>query len=92
MIFSHKNLNSSINQESDSWLLGVFGQHLKETSQIDEFQNEERYDALSTDYKANSFAGFGAIEQSINESTSLGSTIRLEYRFTEYEDSNLKIL
>lgn len=81
---------SSASQESDSWLLGVFGQHLKENSQIDEFQNEVRYDELSTNYKADSLAGFAAVERSLNQSISIGSTLRAEHRSTDYIDSNLK--
>lgn len=89
-MFSQEFRLSSAEDQKNNWLLGVFGQHLKETSQIDEFQNEEIYDNLSTDYEADSFAGFAAIEEGITDTISVGSTIRVEHRSTSYLDSNQK--
>ena len=70
-----------------SWLGGVFGQHMTEGSRIQQFQDGERYELIDTDYHAEAFAGFGAVEVPLVNSLFAGLTGRSERRNTDFSDS-----
>lgn len=86
--FSQEFRVGSKDDATHNWLIGFFGQHLKETSRIEEFQDEHRFDDLSSEYRADSYAVFAALEEPIDEELSVGATLRSEHRETEYTDSN----
>lgn len=89
-VFSQEFRLESLKEERDSWLIGLFGQHLDENSRIEEFSNEEKYRDLSTDYRADTLAAFAAIEKPLDAKFSVGSSLRVEQRDTAYEDSNFQ--
>jgi outer membrane receptor protein involved in Fe transport len=76
-----------VHGEDVRWLGGVFLQRLTEESVTTQSANDEPYDSLITDYRANTFAGFGQYEVPLGNATAVTFGGRVEHRRTGYDDS-----
>ena len=69
------------------WLGGIFLQRLTEESVITQLANNEPYDSLLTEYRANTLAAFGQYEVPLGNATAVTFGGRAEHRRTDYNDS-----
>jgi iron complex outermembrane receptor protein len=73
--------------ENWRWVGGLYGQRLMEDTTTDQLSNSEVYDAVSSDYSANTGAVFGDVEAPLGNGTSLSTGLRFEQRNARYEDT-----
>jgi iron complex outermembrane receptor protein len=76
-----------VHGESWRWLGGLFAQRLTEQTSTTELANNEVYDFISSDYRANTGAIFGQVEAPLRTGTSFVTGLRVEQRNARYDDT-----
>lgn len=78
--------------ETYRWLVGGFGQSLREGSTINQFSDGESFSDLASTYRAQTGALFAEGEIPLGSGTSFTANSRIEYRDASYNDSNFVLL